>query len=151
MRHVRIVTCPGVPSDPDVSLCSIFVVAHLFRFWDHVFELNSPRHPDSGSSFVFVMTLFLLASWSNCLLETIERLCKNGLKEPALVGVFFDTPLALSKWLQRPATHQECDFLFRCQSHAQSSVDDSVVRASSVRSVSPLWLPDEFRKLPADL
>ena len=82
------------------------------------------------------MTLLELASWSNCPLETIERLCNRGFQEPALVGAFFDTPIAFSKWVQRPATHQECDFLFRCQSHAQSIVDDSVVRASSVRSDS---------------
>ena len=87
--------------------------------------------------FVFAMTLFELAPWSNCPHETIERLCNRGFQEPALVGAFFDTPIAFSKWLQRPATHQECDFLFRCQSHAQSIVDDSVVRASSVRSASP--------------
>ena len=38
----------------------------------------------------------------------------NRFNEPAL-GAFFDTPLALSRWLQRPGTHH-------CQSHAQSDL-----------------------------
>ena len=94
--------------------------------------------PTVGAGATHSMSLLLLASWSNCPLETIELLCAKGLKEPALVGAFFDTPFELSKWLQRPATHQECDFLPRCKSYAQSRVDDSIVHAasSSAQSIS---------------
>ena len=89
--HVQIVICTGVPSSLDVSLFDICCCASVSFWscdWFHVSEWASRVFLVIPT--VVQVSLLLLASWSNCPLETIERLCEKGLKEPALVGAFFE-------------------------------------------------------------